>query len=79
MRYFYHFKCVDKSEVCMNERNTLMMVINIKLPALSEQTVEILITGNETKSSNSRNKCLDLIILYKRKTRVILLITITKY
>jgi len=76
MRYFYHFKCVDKSEVCMNERNTLMMVINIKLPALFEQTVEILITGNETKSSNSRNKCLDLIILYKRK---ILLITITKY
>ena len=36
----------------MNERNTLMMFINIKLPALFEQTVEILKAVNESQASN---------------------------
>jgi hypothetical protein len=36
----------------------------IKLPALFEQTVEILMPGKENKSSSSRDKCLHFIILY---------------
>ena len=39
----------------------------IKLPALFEQTVEILMPGNENKSSSSRDKCLHFIILYNWK------------